>query len=163
MTKLIRFEKQSSWFSRKTQGKTAGAEAPGTRDQGTWSGSCRGRHLVCPGLWKVSNFGNLPYPLAAPFQAHIICRSGLSLCPRPGPCHVLNFPEGILLSPCDKGQRDKCCAGPGFPSSTLLQPCFIHNSSGVLQEKTLGWWLPWTPPELVGKYHMYRLGNLQVT
>lgn len=143
---------------------------PGTRDQGNWSGKCMGGHLVweayesssmglfSPGLRKVSNFNSpllwQPLPRLTPAKG-----SGLSLSPNPGLYHSLNFTKGNLLSPCAKGQREKSCAGPGFPLSAPFQPHFIHSSSTALQEKTLGWWLPWISPELVGRYRMYWVGK----
>lgn len=111
MTKLTCFEKQSSWFLRKAQGKTVSAETPGKRDQGTWSGQCRGgclvwevyesssMGLVSLGLWEVRNFRSFPSPLAAPLQAHTSCRSRLSLSPNPGPCHSLDSTRASC-SPC---------------------------------------------------------------
>lgn len=78
---------------------TAVAESPGTRYRGTRSRRCRGggctRGAPCdlpalgfrrpPASDTERNFGRLPSPLAALFQAHTSCRSGLCLSPSPGP------------------------------------------------------------------------------
>lgn len=146
---------------------TAGTENPGTRYWGTRSGTCRGggrmRAAPCdlsamgfgqhPASDKVRNFGSLPSPLAAPFQAHTSCRSGLSLSPCPGPAIHRDLPRAPCSPQMPRSPRRSLLLDQVFPWQPLSSPALSTAlcCASALQEKALGWWLSWITPELLSK------------